>query len=155
LEKALELQNEIGDNEGLARALNNLGAIHSDRQEYEEARASFEKSLELTRGLKVDPLLGRELVNMVIENMVRVQFRTNRLIDDLFDYVKDKKTIEEVPVLKGWRTIREGHRTASEGKWAKANELVVQGERLLKALGGVKSSGYAWRHSMEAEGNVG
>jgi tetratricopeptide (TPR) repeat protein len=146
LEEALELNRGLGDDYGVAVSLNNLGIVVWERGECGEAEAYFEKSLGLVGDLNLlGESLRRKLVVSVLDNLARVRFGSNGLVDDLFGSVPGDGFLEEIGVLKGWKSMRDGHSTASRGRWEEAWELVERGERMVEGLGVLRPSRYAWR----------
>jgi predicted ATPase/class 3 adenylate cyclase len=59
--QALRISREIGDGEGVWRALIRLGGLAQDAREYERARTLYEESLALARGVGDSRLIGMSL----------------------------------------------------------------------------------------------
>ena len=146
LEEALELNRGRGDDYGVVVSLNNLGIVVWERGECGEAKAYFEKSLGLVGDLKsMGESLRRELVVSVLDNLARVRFGSNGLMDDLFGRVLGGGSLEEIGILEGWKSMLDGHSMASRGRWEEAWELVERGERMVEGLGLLRPFRYAWQ----------
>jgi tetratricopeptide (TPR) repeat protein len=146
LAEALEMNREREIDYGVAVSLNNLGIVFWGKGEIAEAEAHFEKSFSLVRDLK--PLRGglkRALLVSVLDNLARVRFGSNGLMDDLFGCVPSGVSLEDVGILNGWKSMVEGHSLASQGRWEEAWELVESGERMVEGLGDLRPYRYAWQ----------
>jgi hypothetical protein len=86
-----------------------------------------------------------ELIVSVLDNLARVRFGSNGLMDDLFGRVPSGVSLEDVGILNGWKSMLDGHKLASQGRWEEALGLVESGERAIEGLGDLRPYRYAWQ----------
>ncbi len=112
LEESLSTYTELGDKQGIAVSLNNLGIVAGDQGHYERAAAFYTKSLAIARELGATDTIAMVLNNLAIVASHQRDFVVARSLYQesliLFRGLRDKRSIAVSAVNLGIIASRQG-----------------------------------------------
>jgi serine phosphatase RsbU (regulator of sigma subunit)/Tfp pilus assembly protein PilF len=89
--KSIELEEELGNTEGIARSLNNIGLVYSDIADIENALKYFDQSME--KYIEVESISGQAMVN---NNIGIIYYEIGDITKALDYYFEELKLEEQV-----------------------------------------------------------
>ena len=153
LNTALEGHMANDDTVSMIGTLNNLAVAASGEDRIQDSEGYLDKALQEIAGInKTGGSVNKQHVHSVLDNMGKIRFRMNHLIDDLFSVLGKDTKYDDIDILKGWQTIKRGYEMAEAGNWEKAYELISSGEKLMNEGDFTELSSVIWQN-MEVEGN--
>lgn len=129
--KALSMAGEMNDSILIAKTLNNIGAMYSDRKEYEVAGTYFEKALKVDSLLHKDPSLFATLTDNHAFTRFKIEPENPKILEDYESALAIRQKIDKSSgIIMSWIHLGEWYLNAVDT--ALANEYFIKAEKLAK-----------------------
>jgi len=147
LNSALRVHEENEDNIKVIGTLNNIAVTTSESGNISDAEKYLTTALhEIQQVKNAGGRVSGGYVLAVLDNMAKLRFRLNSLIDDLFGYVDQDMDISSIRVMNGWWTIKKGYEMVEKGNFSRASELITEGEKMMNDGGVFALSHSIWQN---------
>ena len=151
-EKALAISEELGDQQGISRTLNNIGSIYQARGEWDKALENYAKSLAIS-----DELGDQQGISSALNNIVAIYRARGEWGKALGNYNKSLAISEELGDQQGISNtlINIGVIYQARGEWGKALENYNKSLAIKEELGDQQGISYTLNNIGEIKLKIG